>query len=364
MTGSGTVLRVAAEQGHHCIGFDMDPLAVLMARVWTTPVDVQALKSTAKRIADRASAYDLRSVRLPWIDADPETRDFIAYWFDDKQRRDLRRLAFALHPISGPIADALRLALSRLIITKDRGASLARDVSHSRPHRVCNTNDFPVMDEFLRSAGRLAERLSDCPPPGQVKIRVGDARHLGSVAHESVDAVITSPPYLNAIDYIRGHRLSLVWLGHSVGELRRVRANSIGTERAPAANTDVSCAATLTSRLKTLAELPPRIHRMVQRYTLDLLAMATELHRVLRPGGKAVLVVGNSCLRGIFVENALVVTAVANHVGFRLVSRSERELPPSRRYLPPPSETGDSVLQKRMRTETVLGFVRSPGKED
>jgi tRNA G10 N-methylase Trm11 len=38
MAGSGTVLRDATELGHRAIGFDVDPLAVLMARVWTTPV--------------------------------------------------------------------------------------------------------------------------------------------------------------------------------------------------------------------------------------------------------------------------------------------------------------------------------------
>ena len=39
MSGSGTVLRQAADLGHRPIGFDLDPLAVLMTKVWTTPVD-------------------------------------------------------------------------------------------------------------------------------------------------------------------------------------------------------------------------------------------------------------------------------------------------------------------------------------
>ena len=39
MAGSGTVLRHAMELGHRSIGFDTDPLAVLMARVWTQPFD-------------------------------------------------------------------------------------------------------------------------------------------------------------------------------------------------------------------------------------------------------------------------------------------------------------------------------------
>jgi len=51
--------------------------------------------------------------------------------------------------------------------------------------------------------------------------------------------VLTSPPYLNAIDYLRGHRLALVWLGHELGPLKEIRANSVGAERAiPATDTN------------------------------------------------------------------------------------------------------------------------------
>src|SRR5260370_9662861 len=62
-------------------------------------------------------------------------------------------------------------------------------------------------------------------------IRRGDARHL-PVKTASIDLVITSPPYLNAIDYIRCSKFSLVWMGYSIGELRQLRTHSLGTERA------------------------------------------------------------------------------------------------------------------------------------
>ncbi len=136
MAGSGTVLRVASEQGHRALGFDMDPLAVLMAKVWTTPVDADELRTAATTLAKQARGAKPDGIDLPWIDADPATRDFVDYWFGKEQQGDLRRLSAALHPMAGPLADALRVALSRIIITKDRGASLARDVSHSRPHRA------------------------------------------------------------------------------------------------------------------------------------------------------------------------------------------------------------------------------------
>lgn len=357
MAGSGTVLRAAAEQGHRGLGFDMDPLAVLMAKVWTTPLDSEQLRSAALGLAARVGSVR-RNVSLPWIDEDGETSRFIEYWFGDRQRSDLRKIAHLLRDAQGPVGDALRIALSRIIITKDRGASLARDVSHSRPHRVRDDNDFEVVPQFVRSADRLSRLLGEKPlSVGSVEVSLGDARNLFEAETSLADAVITSPPYLNAIDYIRGHRMSLVWLGHRVGELRDIRARSIGSERAPQPGADLALAELLVSSLGPLESLPNDVRRMIDRYVLDLLGMMSELRRVLRPGGKAVLVIGNSTLRGVFVKNAEVVATIAERIGLELVRETERELPPSRRYLPPPRGAGHSPLERRMRTETVLSYL-------
>ncbi|HYP38992.1 MAG TPA: DNA methyltransferase [Chloroflexia bacterium] len=213
MLGSGTVARMASEHGHRAIGFDMDPLAVLMSRVWTTPISPKELRAGAADLISGVEATRPEEVSLPWIEEDTETEAFVRYWFGPEQRADLRRLSYKLHDLAGPVADALRIALSRIIVTKDRGASLARDVSHSRPHKVREASCFPVIQEFAKSAERLARQLALRPPSGGAEVRLGDARNLRGVSAECVDAVITSPPYLNAIDYLRGHKLSLVWLG-------------------------------------------------------------------------------------------------------------------------------------------------------
>jgi tRNA G10 N-methylase Trm11 len=39
MSGSGTVLAAARAKGHYAIGVDLDPLAVLLSKVWCTSVD-------------------------------------------------------------------------------------------------------------------------------------------------------------------------------------------------------------------------------------------------------------------------------------------------------------------------------------
>lgn len=359
MVGSGTVVRVAAENGHRGLGIDTDPLAVVMAKVWTTPIDTEKLMKVAARVVKDAEKIRAHDAMLPWIDEDQETSEFVDYWFGRQQQAGLRRLSRVLYDLDDCYGNALRIALSRIIITKERGASLARDASHSRPHRVRDDNDFPVVSEFLRSASTIAQRLKAQPPLGNVEIEVGDARRLHDVRDSSVDAIITSPPYLNAIDYLRGHRLSLVWLGHRLSELRSIRSENIGSERAPNAGVDTSVADQLTQTMEQVEELPRRIRRMVDRYVLDIFATIGELHRVLRPGGKAVLVVGDSCLRGVFVENALAVSAAAKQAGFQLHTRHIRNLPPRQRYLPPPVAIEQSSLDKRMRTETVLTYGRA-----
>jgi DNA modification methylase len=358
MTGSGTVPRVATDHNRRCFGFDTDPLAVLMAKVWTTPIEVSELRGTAAGVIRRVENMHTGNFTLPWIDEDVPTRRHVDYWFGSQQQAVLRRISRVLFDLTGDVADALKIALSRIIVTKNKGASLARDVSHSRPHRVGLESDFDVIRGFRLSIERLARRLEEQKPKSNAIICRADARDLPNL-DGTIDAVITSPPYLNAIDYLRGHKLSLVWLGYKLGELAPIRSNNIGAERAPDASADLDLARQLTSALGSLTQLPQRVQRMINRYVLDLHSMISEVYRVLRVGGKAIFVVGNSCIKGVFVRNDLAVRDIAKRVGLQFEADTTRDLPPSRRYLPPPSDNQEgSNLEKRMRTETVLTYRR------
>lgn len=363
MVGSGVVVRQALKMGHRAIGFDIDPLAVLMTKVWTTPVEDKALEQLTTDVLNTVRGLPKR-VSLPWIDEDEETNRFIEYWFAEPQCSDLRRLAYSLSQLDHlrlrakkrAAADVLRLALSRIIITKDQGASLARDVSHSRPHKVTEVSSFEVIPAFERSVQQIRRLLASSPPVGNADVRLGDARSLKSIENGEVDAVLTSPPYLNAIDYMRGHRLSLVWLGHRLSDLRHIRSNSIGAERGPDLIRSAHLFEAIQEAMAPVDKLPHRHALMVARYTEDLYRLMSEIARVLKPRGKAILVVGNSCLKGTFIRNSEGVIKAASMVGLRLSRQLERELPPRSRYLPMPADT-DNPLGKRMKTESILTFI-------
>lgn len=55
MTGSGTVVRQATDLGLTAHGFDVDPLAVLMSRVWTTPVRDEDIEVAYSELMARAA---------------------------------------------------------------------------------------------------------------------------------------------------------------------------------------------------------------------------------------------------------------------------------------------------------------------
>jgi hypothetical protein len=158
------------------------------------------------------------------------------------------------------------------------------------------------------------------------------------------------------LDYLRAHRLALVWMGYRMSELRAIRADSIGTERMPGPGDSQPAIELLSPLLGAIDELPLRTRGMINRFLIDLSSVLGEIRRVLKSTGHATFVVGNSCIRNVFIDNAAAVVAAAKSLGFTLVERKEREIPPARRYLPPPSVTDTSGVKNRMRAEVILTF--------
>lgn len=351
MMGSGTIPVMAALQGHRAIGFDTDPLAVIIARTNGRPLDPVLLLHAADRVVEVARAHR----EDEFAHSDAESQDFINKWFDPEAQRRLGALAAAIGGASPELSDPLWCAFSRLIITKEAGASRARDVSHSRPHVVRDRASFDPIERFAGAAQAVARRHRQAggrrPAVGRLRLTRGDARQL-PLADNSIDVVMTSPPYLQAIDYLRGHRMSLVWMGHTVGDLRQLRGESIGSERGR----------DLDSRYSALfltavdGNLTHRGARIIARYLSDMGAVLREIRRVLRPAGRATLVVADATLEGASVSLCAIAKGVAELTGLECVEHSQRAIARRSRYLPPPNEGGDNTLDKRMRTEHCLTF--------
>jgi SAM-dependent methyltransferase len=363
MMGSGTVLALARSKGHRAIGVDIDPLAVLISRVWTTTVDHDEARSKAREVLARArERFDGISTGDAYpVNSDEETRAFMRYWFDDYARRQLTALARRISFVrEETVRNALWCGFSRLIITKQAGACLAMDLSHSRPHKVHTHAPEKPFNKFLAAVERV---LSNCLSPKDdhrgppTRALTGDARNLPVESH-SIDLVLTSPPYLNAIDYLRCSKFSLVWMGHSIEALRQLRAQSVGTERGLSVDDDKK-SELIVRDLRLRPKLSTRHEAILRRYVGDMSRSVQEVARVLKKGGRAVYVIGENSIKGTYVRNADVVIAVAESAHLQLQERRSRGLPANRRYLPPPERRGDdAALDSRMRREVLLTFER------
>lgn len=357
MCGSGTVLYEAQRVGHRAYGADSDPLAVLLSQAVLSRVSMDHLITAGHEILD--NARQSQYVHRPsWPDA--KTEQFVGYWFDDDVIREMHALARSISncEVARPIQLLLWCAFSRMIIVKAGGVSRAMDLSHSRPHRVYSEAPSKPFDRYLREVELVATRSNRLWPEidasSQGTVYRADARAL-PIKSASIDCIITSPPYLNAIDYIRTSKFALVWMGYSIPALGRIRSSLVGTDSARGTElTDL----VPWCRFGAIGDLETRHQRVVARYVADITAVIGESARVLRQEGNIALVVGNCAMRGVYIQNAEIVKWAMEQNGMEVVSESVREIPDNRRYLPPPP-SAETTEPTRLRQEVVIAAVKS-----
>jgi len=140
MAGSGTTIIEAVSAGRIGLGFDIDPLSVLMSKVKAASVDPTKVEAAASQVVQDAEFSLLKSSRLEKeIEKrfDEKTREFIDYWFSQQAQVEIMALLTQIEKVEDrEIKDFLKLLLSSIIVTKSGGVSLAWDLGHTRPHKL------------------------------------------------------------------------------------------------------------------------------------------------------------------------------------------------------------------------------------
>ena len=243
-------------------------------------------------------------------------------------------------------------------MTKSGGVSLARDLAHTRPHKDKTKVPKNALEQFLfrltKSSKSVSGMILGSQPP---IIERADCRRL-PLKNETVDCIITSPPYANAIDYMRAHKFSLVWWGHSTKDLSELRAEYIGSERTgkkePKELPD-GCRKTVLS----VKRLDTQKAAVLEKYLFEMSAAIGEMHRVLHHKRVALIVVGPSTMRGYRVETHELLAEIGESKGFSLVYIGQRELDRNRRMMPARfGNNGHSMIEQRMHEEFVIGLLK------
>ena len=224
--GSGTTALEATLLGIHCIGIDISPLCTLLTRVKTRSVQAVA------EIRARLEAL----LKLDALDPGDES---IA---DDK------------NPIVFEFVQAARMTTLSDVSRRNRDgrASLRKNL-------LAMLESVEAHDRALRTF-----RIE----PGRVSVVRGDCRNLQSAGIDdaTVDAVVTSPPYSIALDYVKNDDHALEALGASPAALRCKMTGIRG--RGP--------------------------KEKLALYNEEMGGMFREVARVLKPGARAAFVIGDA----------------------------------------------------------------------
>jgi len=362
MAGSGTTIVEALLLRREAFGFDLDPLAVRLCKVKTTWLDPVELGKVGMEIIEEAhkkSNSDRPLRRDLEVRFDEATRAFLDYWFLPETQLELLALVQTIEQeTESPVRDFFELAFSSAIIAKTGGVSLARDLAHSRPHRDLSKKPRNAIAEFGLRLGKILKKFPNLPQRVK-RVFVGrrDARAV-PLPTSSIDLIVTSPPYANAIDYMRAHKFSLIWFGYSIAALSDLRSRYIGSEK-----TTLQSYPTLPSKVesavKRLAEKDAGKSKVLCKYLNEMKEVFSEMHRVLRPGKAAVLVVGPSMMRGMEVVTHEYLAEIGRALGFRVAGIQKRKIDRNRRMLPVSfGRNGDSMIEQRMHEEFVVGLVK------
>jgi DNA modification methylase len=364
MMGSGTTVVEALLEGRQAIGLDIDLLALRLCRVKTTPLDLDSLREVGYKVSSRA---DTLLSDGEFIDRalneqfDERTKAFIDYWFFPTTQRELMALILAIQEVDNTlIRHFLELTFSSIIITKSGGVSRARDLAHSRPHLDKTKIPKNALEQFLLRLRKNFASIAQLKTNGKSAIlEAGDARSM-PFADQSIDLIVTSPPYANALDYMRAHKFSLVWFGESVTDLSKLRAIYIGSERIGSNQYDA-----LPDKpeitIRQLAEQDTSKAAILRKYFVEMKMVLAEMHRVLREDSAAIIVVGTSVMRGIDVQTHECLADIAASLGFDVVDVAQRILDRNKRMMPARfGRKTDSMIEQRMHEEYVIGLLK-PG---
>jgi tRNA G10 N-methylase Trm11 len=381
--GSGSLLVEARAAGIHSMGVDIDPVAVFVSDVKTRCFSTEALtrastglfkslkplrRSQAEYnerqfvdILDGEMARAIVDEQLP-VPAIPN----LTHWFRKYVVVDLGRILRAIHqqPMSQRNRDFFSLCFAATI----RAASNADPVPVSglevTSHMKKKDEAGRVIDPFAlfeKSVNRSLQAISEfglvAKPSTRVRTSQADATLLKSSVFRLFDAVITSPPYHNAVDYYRRHQLEMYWLGMTKSQAERLDLlpKYIGRPSQRRTHPFVQEGVIQSDLARQWEErirvVDPRRADNFKHYVVAMSRVFGQISRVLRRGGNAVFVVGHSTWNGDQIPTAELMKGIAGDK-FEFVEQLSYPVP--NRYMSYARRNGASIDR-----EYVVAFHRT-----
>ena len=188
-----------------------------------------------------------------------------------------------------------------------------------------NGREINVIETFKKitdfSTERILEFSNATSAQTKVKIIGNDSRKM-KIDDETITLAVTSPPYLNAHDYVRSHKLELFWLGLAQyrEQLISLDRKYIGTEKfykdeySVLQSTGIK---ELDSKISKIGKVDKKRAYVTAKFFIDMETHFEEVHRVLEKNGHYVMFVGSNVIRKIIVPTYQYLISLAEQSGLK-----------------------------------------------
>ncbi len=333
--GTGTVLLEAVLSGRNALGADANPLAKLITTVKTIHIPRETLSNTLVTTLIRAKKYR-RVVNHP---------EAVVVWYSNKSLRQLTNVQRSI----AEIEDEQQRAFFELCFS-----NVVRKVSYADPSisvpvhwnperfnshpermneirkRLQQLETVDVYDKFEIVCKSNIDRINTLKnhicDGITAKIISDDARKLG-LESNSVDLILTSPPYAGAQKYIRASWLNLYWLNLvKIEDIRELKTHNIGREdyrkeEIYESYTGIEAADIVLKELYKMGNAKRAF--LAANYLNEMKVALDESCRVLKKGGYMVIVIGNNtvCQRPFSTQDYLTtyLQSKGMHLEFKLI---------------------------------------------
>lgn len=319
--GSGTTNLEASLLGRHSVGVDIDPFSRFIAQVKTTPLPVSKLVKSHRQLKAKIISYT-----EPKVSQNIPDFPYRDKWFKPYILKELAHIKMSIETLqtSPNIKNFFLVCFSSIIRqVSEADNNCTRTVIRKKLNKQVFQGD--AIRLFLRKIVTQIDNmicLTKSNPFGNVTIPKNvDARNMSIFKDEIFDLALTSPPYLNAVDYPRTHQLEIYWLGFARGSLKSLKSQHVGSEVVLAKEYSQLHKTGCVSAdyiISQIYKLDPRRSYIAAKYIRDMISNLKEVYRVLKCGCPYVIVVGNNLVRGIPFETWRYLQEEASKIGYKV----------------------------------------------
>jgi DNA modification methylase len=329
--GSGTTLLESFILGRNSYGIDIHPLARLIAKVKTTPLDPEVLSAMAEELLSKIRSE--RDISDSWIPEIPNRE----HWFKQAvlfELATIKKDVWALR--KSDYKDFFKICFSSIIrkVSNSDDDSLIPEVtsfqrkldeqgktSYDALSRFENTVKNKLIDasNFWKLSLEVSKKYKGLPG---VSIVGNEARDI-ALEGGSIDLAVTSPPYASAVHYVSVHKLEMFWLD-LITSTAELDSRVVGTARAYVADyrswEPRSGIPELAGVLDELVAKDKKSAYIVYKYFEEMRKNFVEVHRVLSRNGRYCVVVGENTFRKVRIPTYKILSRIAERSGFELES--------------------------------------------